>query len=454
MALRKVSTISAGATGTVTLDIASHSDGGNGVPDTVTVSRTVTGTPGALTYYYATGGPSLAVSAAQLIAGAGGTDTLEFTSAPAAADGVAQNLSGLTSASDGATKMAVVAANADQSVISNVFPFAVSGSLDFTPPAVEGTITTTSATSLTIIATEPVYSAAADGAGFGLTVDGAANAVTGVTGFGTDELVVSFTDAISGGEDLLLSYDSGSGDVVDGDGNALASFSDVSVTNNEGVTLALTHIGNYGLAGAASTSPGVYDFTGISHSSGTLIIGVSVRDSTGTGASVIPSNVTCSGASASVMTDGSQNATRNSPQMSQNAYSVGVSAGTSGVQVVLPGDVPQGVKIEVYLLEGAHTVHDVSTGFANFPSAPHATDVSVNVEDGGVVVALAAGASTTLNWDSLVGVTSDAVTISDGLCVVAASATGLTAATPRTVTIGDADQTGTLVMLSISISPV
>ena len=69
--------------------------------------------------------------------------------------------------------------------------------------------------------------------GYAFRVDAGARALSAIAGSGTAELTFTISGgAIANGEVLDLSYDSGTGDTVNGDTTELVSFTQVAVTNN------------------------------------------------------------------------------------------------------------------------------------------------------------------------------------------------------------------------------
>lgn len=107
----------------------------------------------------------------------------------------------------------------DQAVTNNVGPSVVSM-----------TVEEAAQNDLVVVFDENVT---ATNLGYALRVDTVARTLDAIAGSGTDTLTFTIADAaIAFGEVLDVSYDSGTGDTVNGDTTELVSFTQVAVTNN------------------------------------------------------------------------------------------------------------------------------------------------------------------------------------------------------------------------------
>lgn len=202
-------------------------DPGNGVPDTIAATWSYSGSD-TLVFYGVTStattppGADAAAQRANIIAGTGTGNLEEFVIDPAPVSDF--DLSGLTSTSNSATRIHGFLAEKNNGGVSAIATVTVSG-LDFTAPT-RSSVATDSSDGTTVIVTysENIYGTedAADWTITGHTVSNVAISGTTVT--------LTITPAIANGDSDTLSYSGG--DLADGDGNPVATFSGVAVTNN------------------------------------------------------------------------------------------------------------------------------------------------------------------------------------------------------------------------------
>lgn len=200
-----------------------YTDNNDGTPASLAI--TYTGDVTGYRVYIATGGASLAVSAAQLYAGAGGTDTIEFADFAVGSD---IDVTGLTSASEAATQIAVaLIKSADGSDPSNVVLEDVTG-LDFTAPTLSSAASDSAGTAWVLTMSENIFGTE-DAGDWTAEVDAVPITVSAVDITGST-ITLTVTPAPLNGDVLTVSYSGG--DLTDADGNALAAISDAAVTNN------------------------------------------------------------------------------------------------------------------------------------------------------------------------------------------------------------------------------
>jgi hypothetical protein len=102
--------------------------------------------------------------------------------------------------------------------------------VDVTAPTYQSATIAANGTAVTVTFSEPVV--AADAAGFTLTPSGAAATLTLDSGSYSSSLVFTASRQIESSETATIAYSSTTGDVEDTSGNALATFTAQSVTNN------------------------------------------------------------------------------------------------------------------------------------------------------------------------------------------------------------------------------
>lgn len=204
--------------------------GGSGEPDTLTITGSYAGAD-TLTIYAATGEDPVTVSVAQLVAGSGGTGTLEFTSAGSwdFASG-SFLITGLTSDSNAANRIALAIVEDNNGGASTVQVVTVSG-LDFTAPTASAASVNVDGDTLTITWTEAVFGSTT-ATPFTLANAARTNPTLGAfSGAGTDTWTSTLTGTLpQNGDTLTLAY--AGGDLEDTKANPLANFSGLSVTNN------------------------------------------------------------------------------------------------------------------------------------------------------------------------------------------------------------------------------
>lgn len=99
---------------------------------------------------------------------------------------------------------------------------------DLAPTLVSATIENAAPTDVVMVFSEVVT-----GTNLGFTLSGTTSSTfSSISGSGTNTITGVLGTAAANGETILLSYNSGTGDIVDGNSNALASFTDTAVTNN------------------------------------------------------------------------------------------------------------------------------------------------------------------------------------------------------------------------------
>lgn len=195
-------------------------DPGTGTPDTLTATYTYAGAD-TLVAYVATRNGGTALTAAQLAAGTG-TFLERVVVDPFSASTF--DLTGFTSTSEAATRIDMAIAEKNNGGISTAREVTVSG-LDFTTPT-RSSIATDAVDGTTVIVTynENIYGTedTTDWTISGHTVSNVAISGTTVT--------LTITPAIANGDSDTLSYSGG--DLSDGDGNAVATFTTQAITNN------------------------------------------------------------------------------------------------------------------------------------------------------------------------------------------------------------------------------
>ncbi len=211
-----------------TIDTLTFTDNNDGTP--ASLGLTYTGDVTGYRIYIATGTASISVSAAQLYAGSGGTGTSEFADYAVGAD---IDITGLTATSESAVRIsAALITSADGSDPSNVETVTVSG-LDFTVPAAPTAATDVAGDTITLTFAEAIYGSQ-DTADFVFTgITAGTPTITGITGFGTSTLTIEIsTNLVANGDTVTLAYTNTDSDLRDADGNNLANFASLAVTNN------------------------------------------------------------------------------------------------------------------------------------------------------------------------------------------------------------------------------
>jgi hypothetical protein len=129
----------------------------------------------------------------------------------------------------GVGDMADLAANALADIASGAVTNNSTQVLDVTAPTLSS-VTVTGATTLTLVFDEAVNVTTATG--LTIAASGAAVTVSSPAGTGTSTLTFTLSRSIASTESLSFSYDSGTGDIEDLAGNALATISNRLATNN------------------------------------------------------------------------------------------------------------------------------------------------------------------------------------------------------------------------------
>ncbi len=195
--------------------------GGSGAPDQLELAYT--GSTVGFRVYMATGTNPLTVSAAQLYAGSGGTNTLEFADA---APGTNVDIAGFTATSNSATRLAVaLIRESDGGLASDVEIVTVSG-LDFTLPTLSSATTNSAGTLVTLTMSENIFGTEST-ANWSVERNGTPQTPSAVDITGSS-IALTVTGLLSG-ETITVNYSGG--DLEDGKGNPLASISDGAVTN-------------------------------------------------------------------------------------------------------------------------------------------------------------------------------------------------------------------------------
>lgn len=326
------------------IDSLTFTDNNDGTPASLALSYV--GDTTGYRVYLATGGASISVSAAQLYAGSGGTDTTEFDDA---AIGTDIDLTGFTSSSDGAVRIAAaLIKSADGSDASDVSIVTTSG-LDFTAPTFSSAeVGNIDADTLEITASETLFGTV-DYTDFTLT----GNTITAASLSGGKIRLTLGTTATSG-DDYTgdLSYDGTGSALTDADGNALATFTSQNVTNNVSGGSVVFEVIDQG-AGTGGVTAVASNFTtrtwtiniGTADASREVVVVPITYDATTT--TITSVNETSSGGTAfSVVSDGVTSATYDSVGASRcglGAYYLGVSSGTTmDVYTAFSGSISRG----------------------------------------------------------------------------------------------------------------
>ncbi len=194
--------------------------GGSGVHDSLELAYN---TSSGHRVYIATGGNSLSVTAAQLLAGSGGTDVDEFANY---ALGTEIDITGLTSASEASTRIAAALIRpTGDPLASNVRTVTVSG-LDFTAITMSSATTNSAGTLVTLTMSEAAFGTE-NTANWSVERNGTPQTPSAVDITGS---TISLTVAgLQTGETITVNYSGG--DLEDGKGNPLAAITDGAVTN-------------------------------------------------------------------------------------------------------------------------------------------------------------------------------------------------------------------------------
>lgn len=126
-----------------------------------------------------------------------------------------------------------LAGNSLATIVSGAVTNNSTQTADVTAPTLTS-VTVTGVTSISLAFDEAVT--LTDETGLSVEASGGAITISGVDGDGTNTLVLSMNRSIASTESLSLSYDSGTGDIEDLAGNALATISDRLATNNISAT--------------------------------------------------------------------------------------------------------------------------------------------------------------------------------------------------------------------------
>jgi hypothetical protein len=421
--------------GTIAVDPSvsspSYTAPSGGTPASITVPGSYTGGD-TLTLYGVTGTEAIVVTEAQLIAGAGGTNTSEFFSVSAFsfADG-SFDLTGLTDEDADAVVFVVVEDNngGSSGLISSIT--GITG-LDFTAPAFSSAeVGTVDADTLVIDASEALFDVSAttlDPAAFTLT----GNTITGVSIVGGD-IRLTLGTTVTSGDDYTgdLSYVS-DGEIVDIAGEALPSFTSQNVTNNVAAPPS-TVMPAFRKTYEPSAAGAVYTHSTTGLGAGEFVVGIAYQ-SGGSGRTV-----------SSMVVDG-QTLTAEVAANSANVSGVALYRVTTtntdwDIVLTMSGAVADGVGFFVWGPGSDLAVVDTASSGAVTDLNP-AIAVNVDTETGGKVVGVASVLGTNPSYDDLTGVVlvTDAdgspftIALNDRVAGFEASVT--TGETPRSVAVG------------------
>lgn len=244
---------------------------------------------------------------------------------------------------------------------------------------------------------------------------------------------------------------------VDGSGNVSAVATSSAVAINT-VTLSRTHLDRHTATSNDGTA-GRYTFPGVTLGAGTIVVALQWASNN----AITTTSVTVDGSPAAILNDGAANAEANRSNIAYaGLFAVACSSATGDVVVQLSADAAlHGVVIDLYLVSGSYAVTDTAIAAVSVPAEPYQASVDVNVLSTGIVFAAQGGIMTaTCALECLAGVTQDGSVFSLPSAgvnrFIAGSAAGLSAETPRTVTLGqdtDTEAIFHIVTVAASLEP-
>lgn len=417
----------------LSLDAANAGSGGS--PDSLDVSYSYAGSD-TVTLYVVTTSTATPQSEANIIAGSGGA-IIQGDSQPNYT-GAQVDLDGFTT-NTGVTHVQAVAVEDNNGGTSGVQFIALSD-FDFTAPVISSVVTNTAGDELTITFDETVIGTN-DAADFGMS----GHTLSSMAGTGTTR-TLSVSPAVANGEVDYLTYTPG--DLTNVRGNALAAITGTSllITNNvpaSGLTVTyidqdviLTDGTSFDFGTKTLGAGKIYVYVGTGNSSGTLTLNID-------------------GSAAALVTDGVTSAEAGSGGRNGRWFVRDITNATGNISATSSVTLA-GCAIKWYRVENQTSVVDVTP--SQVPSATAPWDLAANVDTvaGGAVLFgwTSGGAGGAVDFDRLTGVTRDGtdVDFDNGEWVGAGSATGVSAETQRSVSLGDTDTSrGSTAVVAISL---